>query len=188
MFFGLFLSFIILAIAALLCVIWLGALIFFIVGYRQRARTKMWVSGTIFVLISIFGGMNYLAFHAPRDPADTYAAAFGGSSPPRDVTNLRSDTSYGSDTRIFLAFKASPATIKNIKSDGWKWSDADDWAKYGGANNYGESKPAWWTPKKTARTQVFQRMNHTGDFMTEDETLIYDVGSQQAFYSYHSVE
>ncbi len=187
MFFYLLLPFI-LAIAAILCLVWLGSLIFFIVGYRQRARTKMWVSGTIFVLISIFGGMNYLAFHTPPNPANVYVAAFDGRIPTSDVTNLRSDTNYGSDTRIFLAFKASPATIKRIKSDGWKWRDADDWAKYGGENNYGEPKPDWWNPRLSARTQVFERMNHTGDFMTEDETLVYDVGTRQTYYSYHSAE
>lgn len=148
----------------------------------------MIVSGITFVLISIFGGMNYLAFHTPPNPANVYAAAFDGRTPSSDVTNLRSDTSYGSDTRIFLAFKASAATIKNIKSEGWKWRDADDWAQYGGANNNGEAKPDWWTPQKTARTQVFERMNRTGDFMTEDETLIYDVATRQAYYSYHSAE
>lgn len=187
MFFGLFFSFMFLAIAALLCLLWLGSLIFFIVGCRQRARTKMWVSGILFVSISIFGGMNYFAFHARPDPAQIYQSAFG-SQPPGDVTSLRSDTSYGSDTRIFLAFKASQATIKRIKSDGWKWRDAENWAEYGGANNYGEPKPDWWNPRLSARTQVYERMNRTGDFMMEDERLIYNVGTRQAYYSYHSAE
>lgn len=148
----------------------------------------MRVGGTTFVLISIFGGMNFLALQAPSDPARTYQYSFGGQRPPSDVTNLQSSESYGSDTRIFLAFKASPATISRIKSADWKWRDANDWAKYGGENNYGEPMPAWWTPKKTARTQVFEQRNRTGDFLTEDETLIYDVGTGQAYYSYHSVD
>ncbi len=147
----------------------------------------MWGSAITFVLISIFGGMNYLAFHVAPDPAQIYQDAFA-RKPPRDVTNLRCDTDYGSDTRIFLAFQASAETIKRIESDNWKWRDAESWAEFGGENNYGTSKPDWWNPRLSARTQVYERINRTGDFMTEDERLIYDVGTQQAYYSYHSAE
>ena len=113
------------------------------------------------------------------------------------MTELRSsDDTFGDYSVVYLKFKASPATIQRLTAkgfgDGFTGEDLmgenSNWDSKG-LYYHGEDTPDWWRPQRTATTRVFYAEKRLGHFNTqENETLIYDAASYQAYYSYDGLD
>lgn len=188
-FFGILLILFLLAVAPV--VFWLGSLALFIVGRKRQSRLQSWLGGAAFALVSGAGlWFIYLcAFPPPSDSTNVYRAAF--EAPSRDVTALQSSEDGFRDwSSAHLKFRAAPQTIERITAPGWRPIAAKDW-KDVGAFSRDEEAPKWWRPQSSPTTRVFyfyatKRLGHYSNM--EDETLIYDAATHQAYYSYNGVD
>ena len=185
-----FLSFLaLLFVAFLLLVGWFVAVVLLVKGRQKQSRSQVWVAGASLSLISLMGmGLAYACL-APPNANLAYKDSFG-VAPSKDVTELQaSEDSFGDYTQIYLRFKTSPKTIQTITAKGWKVGNPNEWANSDGEISRGDSAPDWWKPKLNAQTQVFSAEKRLGHFSSfEQETLIYDAGTGEAFYDYDGLD
>ncbi|MEO6908395.1 MAG: hypothetical protein ABI210_10945 [Abditibacteriaceae bacterium] len=171
---------------------WLIFLTLFIVGKIKKSRVLSWIGGVPLTLSTVFAviflgaivcGIVYVSF-----PSNVYKMTFG-TSPTVDVTGLRSHYWYFADSGVtYLKFKAAPTTIKKITAKTWHQLTGQ---KIDEENfNYTEDDdiPSWWHPKKTPSTQIYKNSSLPHDFAAEDEMLIYNPNTQQAYYEFEGID
>ena len=169
-------------------VVWLGCLILFVAGRKQRSRAMAWIGGVPLALLSVSGVVvaSWILYVSivPTNPADDYKSAFG-AVPSRDVSELRSSGNiFGDEELTYMTFKASPETIKQLTAKGWNkpiakiWSEEDE----DKASFDREERPNWWKPEKVNEMQFFYADSRRKKFDTEYENLYYDLNSHQAYY------
>ena len=191
-----FIMLVLLCVAALLAAVWLVSLVFFLKGRKKGSRSQMWIAGVPLVLLSGLGlWLAYLTL-APPNPTYAYKDAFG-APPSNDVTEMRSsDDTFGDYSVIHLKFKASPTTIQRLTAKGFGkgftgkdlMGENSNWDAQG-IYYHDEDTPEWWRPERTATTKVFYATKRLGHFNSlEDETLIYDSNTNQAYYYYHGID
>lgn len=135
--------------------------------------------------------MGYGFFSTSR-PANVYEIAFG-SPPSADVINIKSSYYYFADTGItYLKFNASPSTISRLTAKGWtrlKGQGLKDASASYNTNVSGEDEtPNWYKPTVTKTTVIYTAKKRFGDFATEDETLIYDGATHEAYYDFLGID
>ena len=168
---------------------WFGSLALLVKGRRKQSRGQAWFGGVAMILVSLPG--LYLLYPAPLDSAIAYKDAFG-MAPSSDVTALRSATDGFADwDTVHLGFKVSPNTIQRITAKGWSSDSTGESVNWrpDGSYYHDEDTPEWWRPRKTATTRIYFATKRLGHYSTqEEETLIYDAGTQQAYYWYHGLD
>ena len=176
-------------VLAVFCGACLISLVVFVIGWRKKNRTLKYLGGVPFGILASLGTFFCALFLwsliATDNPRNVYQDTFG-FAPSSDVANLNSSYfMFGDSASTYLYFKASPATIKRIAANGLKRIPSSQY------DSYLSDAPSWWKPRVTKTTQIFVSSHHGGASSTEtedDETLLYDPATRDAYYSYIGID
>jgi hypothetical protein len=154
---------------------WVGGLFVFRVKHKLRYALISFPT-FLAILLSLY-------VYAGR-PSATFDRVLGFSPPP-DVTSLQSsEWILGDSGVVYLRFKASPATIQRIVARGLLLVGPSN-----EPSTTSDSPPSWWQPPimgAMAYYADFAGQRH--GFASEDEYLIYDPATGEAYYRFVGID
>ena len=111
-------------------------------------------------------------------PSATFELALG-FPPPADVTGLQSrQWILGDSGEVYLRFRASPATIKQIVARGLSPSS--------GSTDSGNSPPDWWKPSQGA--EIYEAAFRDRKFASEHEYFACDPATGDAWFRWIGID
>jgi hypothetical protein len=153
---------------------WVGVLYLFRVKHKRRPALFS-IPTFLVLLVSLY-------LYVSR-PSATFEGVLG-FPPSSDVTSLQTSLFFLGDSGVaYLRFKASPATIQWIVARGLTPIVA---GTRGPATTSGKP-PSWWRPP-TAPTAAYLGNFEERSFTREEEYLIYDPVTGEAYFRFLGVD
>jgi hypothetical protein len=182
-----------LIIAGILGIVWIGALILFLISWKKKWRILKWLSG-----LAVAGGIvfalvigSFLTYGLIRSSVPKYVFAdVFHSKPTNEIRDIKSKVFWFADTgSIYLSFQTDISTFRRlVPKDLPKVTKAEFEEK--GWHESGEH-PSWWLSVVSDSYEIYFEATEFGKgktFATETKWMVYDFQRQIGYYRFLGID